>query len=253
MGNPFSTSQTSSQSYTPFTGEQAGWQKNTWDTLNSRFTNPFQNLYGGQTQTQGGNQVMGDALTSAKNQMNNGTMAAFATGQYLDPMSNPYMKGYIDQAMGDFGKMLGKSFDNTNGLFQTRGMPGSSAWYNAQAAAKKQIGDQASQFLTNLGNQAYQQNVGNMMQANNLINSATGQYGTLANAANTIDQRNIQNGLSAWQLQKSLDQQDTGNLLNMLNMSKNPVSENTTESEGGWGPGLLSTGLGIMAKKNKWW
>lgn len=178
-----------------------------WDTSGSRPL--FQGIGAG------AGQVYDEASSPSSAQSN---LSGFASGQYLDPASDPYYSAALRNSLTTAGNSVQSQFSGAGRL-------GSAADTNA-------LGSTLGNIAVNAANQQYNQNVSNMFGANSAIDTAnnanrTTQLGALGagqTAAGSIaglDQQNFQNSLTGasavQQAGTALDTQSQKQLNDLVN------------------------------------
>lgn len=250
MGNPFNQTKTTTQTTTPFSGDWAKRATGVYNSLYNKANDSTDNTYTSSLTSDAGKNYMTNAADSlSENLSNNTTINDMAGGKYLDVKSNPYMSSYLNAGVSKIKDVAMKSYDRTNALFQTRRLPFSSIQQKTLNDQTSDTSGKIDNFMTSTGMQAYNQNSQNMLSANNALNSGYSNLSNMGASQQTLGQNDIATALKAWQAGKTLDQADTTNLLNMLQLAKNPTntpSSSAVTSSGGWGGSVLGGLLGSI-------
>jgi hypothetical protein len=92
--------------------------------------------------------------------------------------------------------------------------------------------------------------MGNMLNANNQINSGLNQLGNFGSTMQKFGQTDIQTALDAWKSGKTLDSAQTNalnsSLLSLFSLAKNPTTTQTSTESGGWGGSVLGAAASIF-------
>jgi hypothetical protein len=195
------------------------------------------------------NQTQQGAISKLSSYADNPVLSSFASGQNIDPVKNPYVQGMASQIKKDTAESWGQMGDQINTAANKTGFMSGSGRYRSLTDAQKGLAEAESGALANLYNNAYQQGVGNMLQAaqsrqsaaNSMLQAGNTQY----QAEDTAAQRAYQDFLR----QQGFTQDQINSILNYFNIGRNPT-ETTTTNDGGAGAGsFLGTIASALLKK----
>ncbi len=241
MGDIFGSDTTTTSTTQPFSGDMATQFA---DYLKKLQTNPIgSNAYTGQL-TAPMNDTQQSAITLLNGVANNPELAKFASGQYLDPATNPYLQKSADIIKQNATDQFNQTANGIDTRFNNRGFWDSSAHANTLDRAGDNANQNYDNAIASLYGNAYQTNVGNMLQAQGAQQSSANSLLNAGNTAYGISNDALQNQYKAYLTQQGFNQQDIQNFLNALNIGKNPTQTQTQEGDSGLG-GLLGQVAGM--------
>lgn len=143
---------------------------------------PGQTVAGQSPYTQQAIGLLANQATSAQSQglanAATGQITDTLNGKYLDPQSNPYFQGYLNNAADAYARGTAAQ---TDAAFNSGGAYGGSAYQETKQAQNKAFADS----LNDLGNQQYQQARQQQLQAAALAPQTSGiPYANIAQLAN---------------------------------------------------------------------
>lgn len=217
----------------PYLSQQFGQAQNLYDTgqLAPQYF-PGQTIAAPSGQTS-------QAITDLTNQSNSSQAADLANanigqvtdtlnGKYLDPSTNPYFKGTLNNIADAYARGTGAQ---TDAAFNRAGSYGGSAYTETTGANNKAFADS----LNDLGNTQYQQGRTNQLQASALAPQANSlpysNIAQLANAGSTLDQYNqnlINSNIQKYNYNSNLPYNSLANYIGLTGGSYGGTTTQTT-------------------------
>lgn len=236
----FGGSETTTQTVEPFSGRYKQWYEELKPFLYNRATQPVN--YAGRVSA-GLNPTQQAMIGKLSGYTNNPTLAAYAGGEYVDPMKNPYVQGMAEQIRKQTAKSWGDIGNQINTAANKAGFMSSSGRLKSLADTQKGLAEAESGALANLFNTAYQQGISNMLQAGQQQQSAAQAALQGGNTQYRVENTAAQQDFQKWLQEQGLANNNISQYLYYLATGKNPTTTTTKESEGGLGS-LLGTVAG---------
>lgn len=231
MSSIFGSTSTQKQSTVtnPFSGQYATWANQVGSELMNRFgkTGP---AYTGQL-TANTNNNLSNVFNLANQYTNNQALNDFASGKYIDPTTNPYAQAGYEAGTKAMMEQFGQIDDTIKGSFNARGLYNSSMRENTQQKNASATKDALSSFANNYWSGLYNQGVSNMLQANSAQQQNLGTALTTGTTQQSLEQKVLDDQYKEWLRQHGVSDQSINNILNYLNIVKNPVQETTTQTK----------------------
>jgi hypothetical protein len=225
-------SKTSIQTSQPFSGDMVGKYNDLLAAAQNKYNTP--RSYSAPTAA-GLNSVQQSAIDALYGSADNPILRDYASGKYIDPGTNPYyqkMTGALtDQANSQFR-------DTARGIdtrFNNRGFWDSSAHASTMDRAADTVNENLANALANMNYNAYNTNVGQFVQANNMLDN---KYQNLLSAGNTVygvENNQLQSAYKKWLDEQGLADNAFSQYMYAVGLGKNP-SQTTTEKNN---PGLI--------------
>lgn len=214
---------------TPFSGQYATWADQVGSELMSKFGKTGQ-AYTGQL-TANTNNNLSNVFSLANQYTNNQVLNDFASGKYLDPTTNPYAQAGYDAGTKSMMKQFGQIDDTIKGSFNSNGLYNSSMRQNSQQKNAETTKDAISSFGSKYWGDLYNQGISNMMQANTAQQQNLGTALYTGTTQQSLEQKGLDNQYKEFLRQQGVSDQSIANILNYLNIVKNPSQETTTQTK----------------------
>lgn len=235
-----SSEQTSKTEQTPFSGVSAERYNSFYPYLQGQLNDQT-----GYTQpmTSPINATQQQAISGLQTGATNQNLQDYASGKYLDPSTNPYLKSSVDQIQQSAKENFNQAAQGIDTRFANRGFYDSSAHAGTLDRTADLANRNVANATSNLYGNAYQQGVGNMLNAQGAQQSANAALLSGGNTQYGISDTALQRQYSDYLNQQGFKQQDISNLLNYLQIGKNPTTTQTS-NDGGAGAGQVVGQLG---------
>lgn len=221
---------TTTQKTEPWEG-QKGFLSDIYNQAHGQYYKPGPSYFPGSTvtpfsgETEAALKLQTNRALAGNPAMNaaNTELSKTLSGGYLSPDSNPYLKGSVDQALGDVRSMVGSQFKGNN-----FGSSAHQEWLN-----RKGIEAVAPIYAQNYQNERTNQMRG-MMFAPQMAQADYADIGQLANvgaARESLAQEKIQDQINRWNYEQNLPYQKLGQYAGLV-QSGNPGMSGTSTAPG---------------------
>lgn len=238
-------SQTTTQKTEPWEG-QKGYLSDVYSQAQGLYNKPGPSYFSGSTvvpfsgETEAALNLQTNRALAGNPAMNaaNTELSKTLSGSYLSPDSNPYLKGSVDQALGDVRSMVGSQFRGNN-----FGSSAHQEWLN-----RKGVEAVAPIYAQNYQNERTNQMRG-MLFAPQMAEADYNDIGRLANvgaAREGLAQENLQDQIARFNFEQNLPYQKLGQYAGIV-QNGSPGMSGTTTSPGMYqnrGAAILGGGLG---------
>jgi len=225
----FGGSETETKTYEPFSGQYKTWYEELKPYLYGRATTTP--TYQGDVSASL-NPTQQAAISSLSGYMNNPTLSAYASGQYVDPTKNPYVQNMAEQIKKQTAKTWGNIGDQISTAANKTGFWSGSGRTTALSNAQKDLAEAESGALASLFNTAYQQGVANMLQAAQTQQSAAQAALQGGNTQYQVEQAGLTADYQKWLGEQDLQNSTISQYLYYIATGKNPTTTTTTEESG---------------------
>lgn len=232
MGGLFSSKKTSTTTSEPFSGQQKQWYQDLQPYMYDNMIK--QQSYTGDAAA-GLNQTQQTAIDRLSGYADNPTLSAYASGQYIDPTTNPYVQAQADVITQAGQDAWGEQGNQVNSLMNRSGFWSGSAHQDQLAKTQDDINQTTQNSLAGLYSNAYNTGVNQMLQAQGAQQSAAQAALNAGNTQYQVEDTALTRKYEQWLKEQGMADQDIALYLEYLGLGKNPTETKKEKSSSGLG------------------